>query len=75
MCHDIKILGSTRQIKLRSVLDYVKEHIMVNALRAQNVQYLELKELLLSAAGNSLVEHAENDNYWGDGGDGSGLNR
>jgi predicted NAD-dependent protein-ADP-ribosyltransferase YbiA (DUF1768 family) len=38
-------------------------------------QYPELKHLLLSMAGTSLVEHTYNDNYWGDGGDGSGLNR
>ena len=48
---------------------------MMIALRAKFDQYPELKQLLLSTAGNGLVEHTENDNYWGDAGDGSGLNR
>ena len=47
---------------------------MMIALRAKYDQYPELKQLLLSTAGHSLVEHTENDNYWGDAGDGSGLN-
>ncbi len=75
ICHDIKILGSTRQIKLRPGWGEVKENIMMIALRAEFDQYPELKQLLLSTAGNSLVEHTDNDNYWGDAGDGSGLNR
>jgi ribA/ribD-fused uncharacterized protein len=48
---------------------------MMIALRAKFDQYPELKQLLLSTVGNSIVEHTENDSYWGDGGDGSGLNR
>ena len=48
---------------------------MMIALRAKFDQYPELKQFLLSTTGNSLVEHTENENYWGDGGDGSGLNR
>ena len=48
---------------------------MLIALRAKFDQYPELKQLLLSTAGTNLVEHTENDNYWGDGGDGSGLKR
>ena len=48
---------------------------MMIALRAKFDQYPELKQFVLSTAGNSLVDHIENDSYWGDGGDGSGLNR
>ena len=48
---------------------------MMIALRATIDQYPELKQLLLSTAGHSLVEHTDNDNYWGDACDGSGLNR
>ena len=47
---------------------------MMIALRAKFNQHPELKQLLLSTAGNILVEHTDNDNYWGDGGDGSKLN-
>jgi ribA/ribD-fused uncharacterized protein len=75
ICSDIKKLGGNRQIKLRSDWEEVKENIMMIALRAKFDQYPELKQLLLSTVGNSIVEHTENDSYWGDGGDGSGLNR
>jgi ribA/ribD-fused uncharacterized protein len=74
-CHVIKRLGGNRQIKLRSDWEEVKENIMMIALRAKFDQYPELKQLLLSTVGNNIVEHTENDSYWGDGGDGSGLNR
>ena len=47
---------------------------MMIALRAKFDQYPELQQLLLLTAGNSLVEHTDHDNYWGDAGDGSGLN-
>ena len=75
ICDDIQQVGSTRQIKLRSDWEDVEENVMMNALRAAFDQYPELKQLLLSKAGNSLVEHTEIYNYWGEGGDGSGLNR
>ena len=74
-CHDIKRLGGTRQIKLRPDWEEVNENIMMIALRAKIDQNPGLKQLLLSTAGNSLAAHTENDNYWGDAGDGSGLNR
>ncbi|MFM7982100.1 MAG: NADAR domain-containing protein, partial [Candidatus Fonsibacter sp.] len=53
----------------------VKTQIMMIARRSKFDQYPELKQLLLSTAGITLVEHTDNDNYWGDAGDGSGLNR
>ena len=68
-------MGNTRQIKLRPDWEEVKENIMAIALRTKFDQYPELKQLLLSTAGRSLVERTENDNYWGDAADGSGLNR
>ena len=74
-CNIIKKLGGNRQIKLRPDWEEVKENIMMIALRAKFDQYPELKQLLLSTAENSIVEHTENDRYWGDGGDGSGLKR
>ncbi|MFM7859309.1 MAG: NADAR domain-containing protein [Flammeovirgaceae bacterium] len=52
----------------------VKENVMMIALRAKFDKYPELKQVLLSTAGNSLVDHRDNDNYWGDAGDGSRLN-
>ena len=49
-CHDIKRLGSTRQLKLRPDWEEVKDNIMMIALRANFDQYPELKQLLLSTA-------------------------
>ena len=34
----------------------------------------EYGELLLATGDAKLVEHTDNDDYWGDGGDGSGRN-
>ena len=74
-CYKIKRLGHTRQIELRPDWEDVKEDVMMIALRAKFDQYPDLKQLLLSTADKSLVEHTDKDNYWGDAGDGSGLNR
>lgn len=52
----------------------VKDYFMLVAVRAKFTQHLQLRDLLLSTADAILVEHTENDNYWGDGGDGSGQN-
>ena len=50
-CHDIKELGSTRQIKLRSDWGEVKENIMMTALRAKFDQYPEMKTIIISNGG------------------------
>ena len=43
-------------------------------MQAKFTQHPELGELLVSTGNAKLVEHTTNDNYWGDGGDGSGSN-
>jgi predicted NAD-dependent protein-ADP-ribosyltransferase YbiA (DUF1768 family) len=48
---------------------------MKTGLRYKFSQSLALKEKLLGTGEKPIVEHTENDSYWGDGGDGSGLNR
>ncbi len=48
---------------------------MKEALLAKIKQYPTIKELLLSTGDAEIAEHTVNDNYWGDGGDGSGKNR
>ncbi len=47
---------------------------MRKALRAKFEQHAELRALLLATAPAKLVEHTENDAYWGDGGHGR-INR
>ena len=52
-----------------------REGVMLNGLRAKFNQHPDLQLLLLSSEERDLVEHTRNDAYWGDGGDGSGVNR
>lgn len=67
--------GRDRSLPLRKDWEEVKEDIMREALYEKFTQYPELKELLLSTKDAILIEHTKNDNYWGDGWDGSGKNR
>ena len=48
---------------------------MLEAVRAKFTQHEDLRAILLGTGNAKLVEHTENDSYWGDGGDGSGKNR
>lgn len=67
-------LGRDRKQKLRREWESVKVGIMRTAVTAKFTQHPELRALLLSTGDAKLVEHTENDDYWGDGGDGSGKN-
>jgi ribA/ribD-fused uncharacterized protein len=67
-------LGRDRKQKLRRDWESVKVGIMRRAVQAKFGQYEELRELLLSTGEARIVEHTENDDYWGDGGHGSGKN-
>jgi ribA/ribD-fused uncharacterized protein len=67
-------LGRDRKQKLRRDWESVKVGVMRTALRAKFSQHESLRALLLSTGDAKLVEHTENDAYWGDGGDGSGEN-
>ena len=52
----------------------VKVEVMRTAVRSKFTQHENLRALLLSTGDAKLLEHTENDSYWGDGGDGSGKN-
>ncbi len=67
-------LGRDRKRKLRRDWEAVKVSIMREALDAKFRQHADLAALLLATDDALLVEHTENDDYWGDGGDGSGRN-
>lgn len=60
---------------LRPDWDQVRDEVMLNALRAKFSQHPYLRSELLATDEATLVEHTENDDYWADGGDGSGRNR
>jgi len=68
-------MGRDRKRPLRRDWESVKDQIMLKAVRAKFTQHEDLKATLLATVDAKLVEHTENDNYWGDGGDGSGKNR
>ncbi|CAJ0918927.1 16345_t:CDS:2 [Entrophospora sp. SA101] len=52
-----------------------KELIMKNALKSKFKQFPNLQFKLLSTCDAEIIEHTQNDRYWGDGGNGEGLNR
>lgn len=68
-------LGRDRKRPLRADWEAVKEDVMREALLAKFTKYPELKNQLLATGDAKLIEHTARDRYWGDGGDGSGLNR
>ncbi len=48
---------------------------MYDACLAKFSQHSDLKQLLLDTGDAIIIEHTKNDNYWGDGGDGTGRNQ
>lgn len=67
-------MGRDRKRKLRRDWESVKVSIMREALEAKFRQHDDLHALLLGTGDALLIEHTEHDDYWGDGGDGSGRN-
>ena len=53
----------------------IKLKIMLEGLLAKFSQHPDLTALLISSGKRELREHTENDVYWGDGGDGTGMNK
>jgi ribA/ribD-fused uncharacterized protein len=67
-------MGRDRKSKLRPDWESVKVSVMTEAVRAKFTQHDALRAILLGTGDAKIVEHTENDDYWGDGGDGSGKN-
>jgi ribA/ribD-fused uncharacterized protein len=67
-------LGRRLDLKIRDNWEQIKDDVMYEALSAKFTQHQNLKELLLSTDNAIIVEHTSRDDYWGDGGDGSGKN-
>jgi N-glycosidase YbiA len=63
-----------RSQRPRSDWAKIKDIVMYRAVQAKFIQYPGLRVMLLSTGDAELVEHTANDDYWGDGGDGSGRN-
>lgn len=67
-------LGRSRRVRLRRDWESVKVAVMREAVLAKFQQHPDLLALLLATGNARLVEHTERDDYWGDGGKGSGAN-
>ena len=68
-------MGRSRERPLRPDWETVKDAIMHEAVLAKFTQHADLCKTLLETGDATIVEHTPNDAYWGDGGDGRGLNR
>lgn len=68
-------MGRDRRRPFRSDWEAVKDDVMRRALVAKFSQHASLWELLVDTGTAELIEHTKNDAYWGDGGDGTGVNR
>src|SRR5262249_40025401 len=62
-------MGRDRNKPIRPDSESVKDDVMREAVRAKFTQHPELRETLLGTGDATIVEHTENDRYWGDGGD------
>jgi hypothetical protein len=67
-------MGRDRKKKLRRDWESAKVGVMTDAVRAKFEQHDEIRAVLLGTGEAKLIEHTDNDSYWGDGGDGKGRN-
>ena len=67
-------LGRTREVALRPHWTQVRVPVMRRAVRAKFVQHPRLAARLLATDDQPLIEDTRGDQFWGDGGDGTGLN-
>ena len=68
-------IGRDRKRPLRTDWEEVKDSMMRKAVWTKFNQHPRLAAMLIETGDAEIVEHTENDAYWGDGGDGKGLNR
>jgi ribA/ribD-fused uncharacterized protein len=72
--NDAARMGRDRARPRKANWDEIRDDVMREALYAKFTQHESLKQRLLNTGSATLVEHTYNDNYWADGGDGSGKN-
>ena len=72
---DAASLGRSRAYPIRGDWEVVKDEVMKRGVFKKVETYNNIRKLLLSTDNREIVEHTSNDYYWGDGGDGSGLNK
>lgn len=66
--------GRKKSNPIRPDWETVRDYVMRRALRAKFLQHRDIRIKLLNTGNCMLIEHTPNDNYWADGGDGSGKN-
>jgi len=69
------IEGRSKLHILRDDWEMIKENVMYEGLKCKFTQHPKIMKELLLTKNCNIVEHTDNDDYWGDGGDGSGKNR
>lgn len=62
-------------VKIRADWDAIKDKVMYYCLESKFRANHNIRLALINTGNATLVEHTSRDHYWGDGGDGSGLNR
>src|ERR1700733_1839870 len=67
-------MGRDRKRNFRRDWERAKVGVMREAVEAKFRQHEDLRVLLPTTGDAKLVERTENDDFWGDGGDGSGRN-
>lgn len=72
--NDAAAMGRDRKNSLRKDWDSIRDNVMREVVYTKFVQHDDLKKILLSTGDEKLIEHTGNDNYWADGGNGSGKN-
>lgn len=72
---DVANLSSKLQHKLRPDWEDVKDAIMLKAVKAKFLQHHQLKKALLETGDATIIQNNPNDDYWADGGDGTGKNK
>jgi hypothetical protein len=59
---------------MRRDWEVVRDNVMREAVEAKMTQHNDVRDVLLSTHGAAIVESTANDQYWGDGDDGTGRN-
>ena len=67
-----KIIG--RKVSIREDWGSISSTLMYNILKLKFDQHPDIKKALMNTKLCPIIQHTRGDNYWGDGGDGSGFN-
>jgi ribA/ribD-fused uncharacterized protein len=70
-----KSLADNNKAAIRTDWDAIKDEVMYRAVRRKFELHAELRALLLSTGDEDIIENAPTDYYWGEGREGTGLNK